>query len=321
MRELLATPTLAALSALAVVTAAANDGRAQSTHAPTEAEACFESAERAQPLLKDHKLRAAQRELAVCARDVCPRAARSDCRQWLDDLSRTLPTVVFRARESRVGGDVAVEDVRVSADGEVVVPRIGDDPVPLDPGAHTLRFEHGGFGAIERRVELREGEARRVVEVVFRASDAAGTPSPAPTGADPSARSTRPETESTQGSSSSGESPESTERPIPGVVWGLLGGGAIALGVGTYFEAQGISSRSHLVDTCRSTHACAQSDVDAARTQVLTGDILVGTSLALLVGAAYFYFTRGAADPPASGWRVHVAPVAGGVAAGLEGSL
>src|ERR1019366_9772271 len=47
------------------------------------ADACFGAAERAQPLLRQKKLREARAVLEVCARDGCPRVARSDCREWL----------------------------------------------------------------------------------------------------------------------------------------------------------------------------------------------------------------------------------------------
>ena len=86
-------------------------------------EACFSAAEQAQPLMKQRKLRAARRYLQVCAREECPRAARTDCRNWLADVTRAEPTLVFVAREERPDGESsAVEDVRVSVDGEVIVP-------------------------------------------------------------------------------------------------------------------------------------------------------------------------------------------------------
>jgi hypothetical protein len=328
MRDLLGTRTLAALVSLAIVSIAARS-RAQSATARggrTEAEACFDAAERAQPLMKERKLRAAQRELQACVRDACPRAARSDCRRWLDEVSRALPTILVRARTvDAEGGDAALDDVRVSVDGEAAAPRAGDDVLPVDPGAHTLRFEHDGFPPVERRLELREGEARRVVDVVFRAPDAEA-PSPAAVAADQgSAAATPSETPLRSDAPPKSEHAASMDRPVPGLVWGLLGGGAIALGAGAYFEVTGLSSRSNLVETCRPTRSCAQSDVDAARNQVLTGDILVGAGALLLAGAAYVYFTRGPASGQgsghASGWRVLVAPLAGGAAAALEGSL
>ena len=56
-----------------------------------EVEVCFSAAERAQPLMKQKRMREARAELEVCARDLCPRAARNDCREWLADVTRREP--------------------------------------------------------------------------------------------------------------------------------------------------------------------------------------------------------------------------------------
>lgn len=298
--------------------ASAADLHAQPAHR-SESEACFEAAEHAQPLLKDRKLRAAARELAICARDVCPRAARTDCRAWLDELTRVQPTVVFRARESRPAGDVAVDDVRVSVDGEpLVTQRIDETPVPVDPGPHTFHFEHGDFLAVDQHLDLHEGETRRIVDITFhRGSSPSQAPlttapsSSTPTSAPPSSSSSTPTRADSAGVT-----------PIPTATWWLLGGSALALGVGIAFEATGLSARSNL-GPCGATRSCAQSDVDSARTQVLAGDIGVGVGAALLLGAAYVYLTRGPTTPPRDSAALHLgfSPIPGGFAGALGGSL
>jgi hypothetical protein len=296
----------------------AADVHAQPRHA-TDAEACFEAAERAQPLMKERKLRAASRELSVCARDVCPRAARTDCRAWLDEVTRVQPTLVLRAREARAaGGDVAVDDVRVTVDGETLVPqRIDETPVPVDPGPHAFHFEHGDFPPVDQRLDLREGEARRIVDIVFRPAGApAATPPPSTLSA-PSSPSTPPPTS---------PAPPAADReatPAPTLTWLLLGGGAVALGVGITFEATGLSARSNLVSGCGASRTCAQSSVDSAHNQVLVGDIGVGLGVALLAGAAYAYFTRGPAAPSRDAAWLHFGfgPAPGGVVGALGGSL
>jgi len=289
---------------------------AGSTHAEppqhrSDAETCFDAAEAAQPLLKAHKLVAAQRELLRCAREGCPRAARSDCQAWLDQLGDKLPTVVFRAREARAGGDIAVDDVHVSADGEVLVSdRLGETPVALDPGSHVLTFEHGGFPPVVKHVDLHEGESRRVVDVVFRSAASAAAAQPAASG-----------DHAAPGSQPAGS--DGTSSPVPGAAWGLFGGGVLALGVGITFEALGLSARSNLFATCQPTATCSKSDVDSARTQVMTGDIALGAGALLLAGAAVVYFTRSSDDPRRGADVLHLqlAPIAGGVAAGIGGTL
>jgi len=285
------------------------DARAQGDRSSPDVEACFAAAEKAQPLMKQRKLRAAQRDLEVCARESCPRAARTDCRTWLADVTRAEPTVVFVAREERRNGESrAVEDVRVTVDGEVLVAaHLEVSAVGLDPGVHTLTFVHAGFDPVEQRIDVREGERDREVDVVFRASaPLAGTPPAPPVPVLPPDRPVPPEAP--------------TSRPVPVAVYGLAGAAVVTLGIGVVMEGLGLSDRSHLVDTCQPTRSCAPSDVDSARNRVMAGDIALGVSALLFAGTAYVYFTRD--TQPASGsLRLRLGPSAKGVFAGLEGSL
>ena len=287
------------------------DARAQGDHPASDVEVCFAAAEKAQPLMKQRKLRAAQRQLEACARESCPRAARTDCQRWLADVTRAEPTVVFVAREERPSGESrAVDDVRVSVDGEVLVAaHLEVSAVPLDPGVHTLTFVHPGFDPVEQRIDVREGEREREVDVVFRANvPPAGAP-PAPPA--PRPLPDRPPTP---------EGPP--ERPVPVVVYGLAGAGVVALGIGVVMEGLGLSDRAHLVDTCQPTRTCAPSDVDSARNRVMAGDIAIGVSALLFAGSAYLYFTRDTqAAPSAGALRLRFGPSARGVFAGLEGTL
>jgi hypothetical protein len=295
---------------LALVAAAvAPRASAQTDRPPPTTEACFSAAEQAQPLMKQRRLRAARRYLQVCAREECPRAARADCRNWLADVTQAEPTLVFVAREERSDGESrAVDDVRVSVDGEVIVPaRLEGGAVGLDPGVHTLTFEHAGFDPVEQRIDVREGERDRQVDIVFRGS--AGH-----SGAPPPPVRPAPEPE---------PSPSlevSPSRPVPALAYGLGAGAVVALGVGIYMEAVGLSDRSHLTDSCKAARTCAPSDVSAARTRVAAGDIALGASALLFAGAAYVYFSRDPA-PSSRAVRLRVGPVAGGVGAGLEGAL
>lgn len=287
------------------------DAQAQGDHPPSDVEACFAAAEKAQPLMKQRKLRAAQRQLEACGRESCPRAARTDCQRWLADVTRAEPTVVFVAREERPSGESrAVDDVRVSVDGEVLVAaHLEMNAMPLDPGVHTLTFVHPGFDPVEQRIDVREGERDREVDVVFRASvPPAGAPPALPPPGPPPDRPLTPEAP--------------TSRPVPVAVYGLAGAGVVALGIGVVMEGLGLSDRGHLVDTCQATRSCAPSDVDSARNRVLAGDITIGVSALLFAGSAYVYFTRDTRPAPSAGaLRLRFGPSGKGVFAGLEGSL
>jgi len=290
---------MAATLALAMTSAApAADGQGPDEHRVVEQ--CFASAEAAQPLMRGHQLLAAARLLRQCAREECPKAARADCRTWLDMVTRALPTVVAVAREERPGAAPrALEDVGVVVDGQPLLSRLDGTAVPLDPGRHELRFEHAGFDPVPVHVELREGEHREV-EVVFGRTVTASPTTPAPT----------PEP---------GPAPKAS---VPPLVYGLAGAGVIALGAGVTLEVIGLSDRSSLMSTCKPTMSCDPAAVNAARTKVAAGDVLLGVGGLMMAGAAYVYFTRDNGAAATSGaMRLRIGAVAGVTGLALEGAL
>jgi hypothetical protein len=300
-------PILAATAALCA--AAAADARADEPDDDTNVEPCFAAAESAQPLMKQHKLRGARARLEVCSRDVCPRLARLDCRRWLDEVERAIPSVVVEAREVRDGATVAVDDVRVVEDGVVVATRPGSTPLAFDPGSHVVRFERAGWPPVEKRFELAAGETRHVVEVTW---DAAARPAIAAQAAGPV---DAPSTGETAGRPA--EAPAA--RPIPWSAWALAGAGVVAAGTGAYFELTGLARRGDLDASCRASRACSPSDVDGARDTMRIGDVTLGAGAVLLGAAVYVVLTR----PTVAPRRVGVAfgPLPGGAFAGLGGAL
>jgi hypothetical protein len=275
---------------------------------PAEADACFTAAERAQPLMKEQRLREARAELEMCARDVCPRVARTDCRGWLADVAGRQPSIVISAQEINPQGNARdLTGVRAIIDGGIVLDKVDATAVSLDPGKHRVRVERAGLSPLEQSIELRDGEKNRTVRFSWQTKWVAVPKTP---------------TESS-----------TTARPLPAgfYLMGVLGVGA--LGVGGYLEGSGFSKRSSL-NTCKGT--CQQSQVDDARNTMLYGDIGLGVGVALLAGAAVVYFTRPTEpaepteSPPATtsgarrarpevGWSI--GPISGGVMAGIHGNL
>ncbi len=278
-------------ASLSLVTAPA---LAQETQSPSEADACFTAAERAQPLMKQRRFREARAELEMCARDVCPRVARTDCRDWLADVASQQPSIVIAAHE--VNGRHEVRDVagvRALVDGGIVIEKVDATPVPLDPGRHRVRVERAGLDPLEQNIELREGEKSRIVTFTWQT---------------PWVMQDRP--------------PErGSARPTPASVWVLGALGVATLGAGTYFEASGFSKRSGL-DSCKAA-GCPQSRVDDAQGTMRIGDVTLGVGIALLASAGVLYLTR--PEQPAAPAREEVqwllGPLPGGVMAGLGGSL
>ncbi len=232
-----------------------------------ETDECIRAAEEAQPLRAAGKLHAAREKLVVCARGTCPTAVRSDCTEWLVELDRERPSIVVRA-VTAAGEDLV--DVRVLVDGAVVADRLDGAAIQVDPGVHSIRFERRGTTPIEEQLVVRQGEQSRVVSVAY----------PAP----PVPRAPRP--------------------GIPAASWALGGVGAAAFSVAGVLWISGHTDRSDLAASCAPARACAQSDVDDARTKLIAGDVALGVGLVALGAAAWLWIS--ATRTPVRSAAVHV---------------
>ncbi|MGH7270268.1 MAG: hypothetical protein ACREJ3_07525, partial [Polyangiaceae bacterium] len=205
----------------------------------SDADACFSAAERAQPLLRQKRLREARALLQICSRDACPRAARTDCLEWLSEATDAQPTILIGAHE--IAGDAPARDVhhvRAIIDETLVFENAEASPLLIDPGRHRIRLEREGAAPLEEDVDIHEGDTNRVIDFTWRDPVAAAPLRPV---------------------------------PLSATIFGAFG--ATALGVGAALEASGLSERQRLDSTCQATRTCAQSDVDAARNTTRAGDV------------------------------------------------
>jgi hypothetical protein len=285
-------------ASLAPATARADDSKEQCVAAHAES----------QKLRTDAKLQKAREKLLVCSRPECPGAVRSDCAKWLGEVQNEMPSLVVVATDAN-GNDVA--DVKVSVDGAVIANELNGQPLLVDPGQHTLRFERPGAGAIERSLLVRVGEVNRRVEVTF-SPQLAGGPGPEPAGQSPTGPA-----EGDQGTTGGG----SSGGGIPTMTWVLGGVGVLGLGSFTYFALNGHSKENDL-DSCKPN--CAHSDVQSAKTSYLIGDISLGVGVVALAGATYFLLSS--PKPAKTGahglhWSVGLAPSPRGVSGVVNGSF
>jgi hypothetical protein len=237
---------------------------------------CIAAAEQAQPLRDHGQLKAAREKLLACSRPECPAFVRTDCTKWLADLDGVMPKIVFSAVDG-AGADLV--DVRVSVDGEPVAQRLDGSELAIDPGAHTVRFEHAGSAPIEQQVVVRVGDHHRSVSATF-ASGAAAPPSAPPV--------EHPR-----------EQPEGGRSLVLPIA--LMGTGVAALGVASYFWLSGLTDHSTMASGCAVTHACTQSAVDADKTKLVVGDVLGGVGIvAAAIGAGILVFGHPPSPAPAS---------------------
>ena len=123
--------------ALAIVTAGSS-----ALAAPPTKDECVESYSRGQDLRERGHVADAKRLFLLCAQQACPALIQSDCARFGEELSHSLPSVSFSARDAR-GNDLP--DARVTVDGQLVTSHLEDGKAyDLDPGRHVVIFSQGG---------------------------------------------------------------------------------------------------------------------------------------------------------------------------------
>lgn len=255
--------------------------------APAADAACFDSYEKAQRLRKDGKLVDAQAQAVICAADGCPAMLRKDCKQWVAEIGKAIPTVTFRPTDEH-GQDVVAAVVYV--DDRKVADSIDGRPVPLDPGTHRFRFESGDRKA-EVTMELAAGESSRAVTATLEP-----LPPPAPP---PSA---------------------SMLHRIPRI--SLVLGGVAGVGL-VSFVSFAVAGR--VQQGC--SPVCQPGQISAMRAEYAIADVSWITGLAALGGAIAFWVAQptvpsaDAPPPKAAILRFEANPAPGGASFGLGGSF
>jgi hypothetical protein len=243
---------------------------------------CINASEEAQRLRDDGTLLAARESLLFCVRDECPQPVREACHQWLVEVDREVPTVVFAVRD-RHGRDTT--RVRVLVDGKLVAETLDGRAVRIDPGRRLVRFEVESLAPIENVIVVRAGEKNRLVSADFAAGVEPSRPPPPPP-------------------PPPGTSSEAQVAAGPGVVPVVLGvAGLLSLGAFAYFGWTGKSALDDMRDGCGATRSCSPSDVEAAERHVLVGDVFLGAGVVSLGAATYLWLASPASDSSGTSQR------------------
>lgn len=260
----------------------------------TTKQECATAYEQTQALRGEGSLSAAREQALICSRDDCPRVIKVDCATWLGEIERSLPTVVFVVRDER-GEEIA--DVRVTDGGKPLRDKLDGKAVPLDPGAHVLRFERESAAPIERKVMVHEGDKLLRVEASFAPAEtpADGEPPPPPASA--------------------------PRKGAPVGAYVLGGAGFLGLGVAATFGILALRDRADLRETC--APRCAQGEVDAIRTKLLVADITGGVGIAAIGVATVLLLTAPSGKEPKkdAAPRLEVGPTVGGAFVGVRGAF
>jgi hypothetical protein len=260
----------------------------------TSNRSCIEAYERVQTLRDQGALGDARAAAIACSADSCPKVLAKECATWLDQIAQSQPTVVLGATAPD-GKDLT--NVRVTVDGKSLATELGARALPIDPGAHKLRFESDEHGAIELDVVVREGEKNRRIVAAFMPKPEATPPR------DPTA-------------------PSRSDEGLPLGFWIVGGLGVAGVGVGATFEVLGLLQAGEL-DACKPS--CDRSEVDAMSMKLLVGDIAVGAGATALVGALIIALTDSDAgrdpEPDAEAATVSFAPAIGPGFLGVVGAF
>lgn len=287
-----APPARLASVALALCSAAApgraetpSDEAPRSTSAPGASDAaarevdCVARHQLAQEQRYDGRLIEALASLRECAADVCPLALRVDCTEWLLQVQQHMPTLIPIAELD--GADVT--DASVLLDGESVLRVLDGRAIPVNPGAHELRFERPPLAPVTVRVVAREGEKNRVVKAEFS--------SPVPV----RLRAAAP------GAPQRALGPAEPMRPTPLGTY-VLGGVALAAsGSATYFGLRAVAIRHDLEHAC--SPLCSEEEVADVRHLALLSDVSMGVAIVSAATAFALYLARPSvpgAPPPSS---------------------
>jgi hypothetical protein len=291
------------LAGLAVARAAAAD----------DTSACIAASEAAQSMRDRRELLEAREKFAACSRDVCPRPVRADCMQQRTEVDAAIPTVVLRAKDAR--GEDAV-DVKVFCDGAVLATQLDGKARPVNPGAHTFRFEIDGVAPFERKVVVGEGEKNRLV--VGEAPHEAAPPNSEVPGAQPSTSAGPVEVPANPTPSEAAADASGHALSIPGLIAGGIGVAAtIPMAI---LWVSGTNAVHQMRGTCAPAAGgagCDASRVDSARTQLVLGDVFLGVSVVGVVTGAVLIFTHlgghhEEAAPAATALRLDASPLPGG---------
>jgi hypothetical protein len=250
-----------AVAAFVASTSFAQGSPETSEETSTQAvEQCVAQHDSARQLRLQEQWPSARAAMLGCADQRCPLAIAADCRAWLDELARVLPTLLVV---------VELEDpaqrslLRVELDGAPL--QLPERPAPLEltPGPHRLRLQLGSGAPVERSLVLQKGEKNHVEQVRFAHQGPEQVSAPAP-------------------------GPVAT-RPIPPVTYWLSAGALVAYASSAAFLSLGVREHRDAQVQCAPT--CDSGTRRSIETKLVLADAAGGIGIAL-TGLALFTYLR-----------------------------
>lgn len=161
---------------------------------------------------------------------------------------------------------------RIEVDGKAVERWTQGEPLRIDIGQHRIEVTADPYPRATQTVLLAEGMRFKLVSIELQPE------SPKPT-ATVALR-----------TSAFGSQPKDVRRPIPVLVYPLLGLSAVAFGTFTAFTLSGNGEYDRLAKSC--APFCNDQDVNGVRQRYLFANLSFGVAALALAGAGTIYLTR-----------------------------
>jgi hypothetical protein len=233
---------------------------------------CLSAADKSLSLRNQHKLRDARTQLLICADASCPADIRKECIKRIEQVSASIPTIVFEAKDES-GNDLSA--VKVKMDDEVIAEQLDGNAIAIDPGAHTFVIDASGQPTVTRQLVIREGQKDRREEVQIK-TQLSSAKAPADSPIHTSTVEPPPAAAPAAAPERNGLGAQKSAALV------LAGVGVVGIGVGTVFGLQSMSKHNQANDVCPS--ACAdQGGVQLWDDARASGNI---STIGFVIGAA-----------------------------------
>lgn len=247
--------------------------------AAADTKACIASHASAQREIKaGHPKQAAQLFTACGSDNTCPEQLRSECAELLEQVNRTVPSVIFSAVDGK-GADVSM--AKVFADDALLVDGLDGRAVELEPGKYHFRFILPDNSTLTSDALIREGEKNRLIEVR------------APLEKKPDAVAPTPLVQPAPVESTPATPPPLAPKSTPVAAWVATGVAVVGFGTFGTFALLGSSDKKKLDDCAPSCPDSAHGTRDSLKTKFLVADIGLGVGAASAILAGVLFLTSG----------------------------
>lgn len=240
------------------------------------------------------------------------RAGRADRQKFAREHANALEPELSRLTISVAPETAQLADLEVRRDAIVVGQAAWGVAAPIDPGDHVVEATAPGKKTWSTHISVGPNADAQTVLVPALEEGPPASSDSASSSASPgwNGSSSEPAAPGAGSASGTAEAPEASAASGSGnsqraAGWLVVGGGAVALGLGSYFGLAAIAKSKDAKQSCSPsscTDAAAVQENGTAKTDALLSDVALGFGLLAIGVGTYLVLTAPsrASDPPAS---------------------